>query len=207
MITIKVEGLEQTIRNLNLTAKEIVKVTRSTVDTTAIAVKNLALNTATAHYNIDKKRLQATPRGSPTIYVRRSTRVDLSAMVIFKGGSGTKAGDRPGLHHYADQSSLLASWYAQKYDRKKKYYPKVRVKKDSGWETIKGGFYQTMPNGGVGIFERIPNTKKIARRTGPGIKQIVENEEINAIVIGKSRELLQEKMREAVTKVIAKRKV
>ena len=197
MITVKVEGLEQFTQKLNLTARELIKVTRSTVDTTATAVKSLALNEAEKHYNIKKSRLQKTSRGQATIYVKRSTQTELSAIVTFKGGTGTKAGDRPGLHHYADKGSLK---------RGKGIYPKVRIKKDSGWKTIKGGFYQTMPNGGVGIFERIPDTKKIARRTGPGIKQIVENDEVNAIIIRQSRELLQEKMRVAVAKVIAKRR-
>lgn len=196
MLTIKVEGLEQFSRNLRLTAREIVKVTRSTVDTTANAVKTIALDTATAHYNIDKKRLQETSRGAKTIYVKRSTQSDLSATITFKGGTGTKSGDRPGLHHYADKKSLK---------RGKGIYPRVRIKKDSPQTEIKGGFYQTMPNGGVGIFERIPGTKKIARRTGPGLKQIVENEEITMIVMNKGREMLQEKMRQAVVKVIAKR--
>lgn len=198
MLTIKVEGLEQLTRNLRLTAREIIKVTRSTVDTTANAVKTIALDTATANYNIDKKRLQETSRGAKTIYVKRSTQSDLSATITFKGGIGTKSGDRPGLHHYAAKASLK---------RGKGIYPRVRIKKDSPQQEIKGGFYQTMPNGGVGIFERIPGTKKIARRTGPGIKQIVENEEINMIVMNKSREMLQEKMRMAVAKVIAKRQV
>lgn len=196
MLTIKVEGLEQLTRNLRLTAREIVKVARSTVDTTANAVKSIALDTATTHYNIDKKRLQETSRGNKTIYVQRSTQSELSATITFKGGTDTKSGDRPGLHHYASKDSLK---------RGKGIYPRVRVKKDSGWNTIKGGFYQTMPNGGVGIFERIPGTKKIARRTGPGIKQIVENEEVNAIVMRKGREMLQEKMRQAMAKVIGKR--
>ena len=196
MITVKVEGLEQLTQRLNLTARELVKITRSTVDTTATAVKSLALNEAAKHYNILKKRLQETSRGEPTIYVKRSTQTDLSSIVTFKGGTGTKAGDRPGLHHYADKDSLK---------RGKGIYPKVRIKKDSGWETIKGGFYQTMPNGGVGIFERIPDAKKIARRTGLGIKQIVENEEMNIIIKNKSRQILQEKMKAAVAKVIAKR--
>lgn len=214
MLTIKVEGLEQLTKNLQLTAREIVKVARSTVDTTANAVKNIALDTATINYNITKKRLQETSRGAKTIYVKRSTQSDLSATVTFKGGTGTKSGDRPGLHHYADKDSLK---------RGKGIYPRVRVKKDSGWKTIKGGFYQTMPNGGVGIFEKLqpivkhkktiqgkrgPRTvwiEKVVRRTGPGIKQIVEDKDVNAIVISKSREMLQVKMREAVAKVIAKR--
>ena len=196
MITIKVEGLEQLTQRLKLTQKELTKITRSAVDTTATAVKSLALSEADKQYNIQKSRLQKTSRGQATIYVRRSTQTDLSAMVTFKGGTGTKAGDRPGLHHYGNKSS---------FKRGKGIYPKVRIKKDSGWKTIRGGFYQTMPNGGVGIFERIPGTKKIARRTGPGIKQIVENKEINDIIIGKSRQILQKKLRQAVAKVIAKR--
>ena len=196
MITVKVEGLEQLTQRLNLTARELVKITRSTVDTTATAVKSLALDEAEKQYNISKARLKKTSRGQDTIYVKRSTQTNLLAIVTFKGGTGTKSGDRPGLHHYADKDSLK---------RGKGIYPKVRVKKDSGWKTIKGGFYQTMPNGGVGIFERIPGTRKIARRTGPGIKQIVENKEMDIIIKNKSRELLQEKMRAAVAKVIAKR--
>ena len=198
MITIKVEGLERLQQNLKLTVKELIKITRSTVDTTATAVKALALNEAETHYNISKKRLQETSRGQKTIYVKRSNQADLSAIVTFKGGTGTKAGDRPGLHHYADKASLK---------RGKGIYPKVRIKKDAGWKTIKGGFYQTMPNGGVGIFEQVPGSKgkKIVRRTGPGIKQIVENREMSAIIRDKSREILQGKMRQAVAKVIAKR--
>mgnify|MGYP001577116389 CR=1 FL=1 len=84
-------------------------------------------------------------------------------------------------------------------------YPKYRIKKDSGRGTVKGGFYQTMPNGGVGIFERIPGTRKIVRRTGPGIKQIVEDKDMNAIIIAKARLIMREKMQAAVAKVIAKR--
>lgn len=196
MVTIKVEGIEQLTRKLNLTTRELTKIIRSTVDTTATTVKALALNEAAKHYNIRKSRLQKTSRGESTIYVKRSTQTELSAIVTFKGGTGTKAGDRPGLHHYADKNSLK---------RGRGIYPKIRVKKDSGWNTIKGGFYQTMPNGGVGIFERIPGTKKIVRRTGPGIKQIVEDKDMNAIVIRGSRKILQEKMKAAVAKVIARR--
>ena len=194
MITVKVEGIKELAEKLKLTAREITKTIRSTVDTTATAVKSLALDEAEKQYNISKARLRKTSRGQDTIYVKRSTQTDLSAIVTFKGGTGTKAGDRPGLHHYADKGSLK---------RGKGIYPMVRIKKDSGWKTIKGGFFQTMPNGGVGIFERIPDTRKIARRTGPGIKQIVENEEMNTIIKNKSREILQEKMRIAVAKVIA----
>ena len=196
MITIKVEGIKELTDRLKLTARELTKITRSTVDTTATAVKTLALDEAEKQYNISKARLKKTSRGQDTIYVKRSTQTELSAIVTFKGGTGTKAGDRPGLHHYADKGSLK---------RGKGIYPKVRIKKDSGWKTITGGFYQTMPNGGVGIFERIPKTRKIARRTGPGMKQIIENEDMNAILKGKSKDILQEKMQRSVAKVIAKR--
>ena len=197
MIAIKIKGLDELAASMQLTAREIVRAARSTVDTTATAIKALALSEAEKHYTIKKSRLTKTSRGQETIYVKRSNQTELNAVVTFKGGASTKSGDRPGLQHYASKASLK---------RKKGSYPKYRIKKDSAQQEVIGGFYTVMPNGGEGIFERIPGTKKIARRTGPGIKQIVENEPVNSIILAKAQEILHIKMVQAVNKIVVKRK-
>ena len=44
MITVKIEGLDRLAESIKLTAREIVRAARSTVDTTATAIKALALS-------------------------------------------------------------------------------------------------------------------------------------------------------------------
>ena len=199
-ITIEVKGLKELMNKLQAFPKAMKKAERSAVDTTATAVKNLAINEATRLYNIkETKRLTKDSRGHDTIYVKRSTQTASIAVVTFKGGSNAKSGDRPGLQHFATNKPPAK--------RKKGWEPTYKIKRSGGSKSIPRGFYGEGKLKGQGIFQRkADGSNKIVRRTGIGMKQIAESKEVLLRIQNEGQALLKKKMGEAIKKQIEKMK-
>ena len=197
-IEIKINGLDKLVAKLKDFPVALKRAIRNATDTTATAVKNIAVKEAERTFNVAKARLTKTSKGSPTIYVKRTTQTEQHATVTFKGGAGAKAGDRPGLQHYATNKPPRK--------RTKGWKPSYRTRRAGMSEVVERGFYGEGKLKGQGIFERQVGSKKIVRRTGPGIKQIVERREVMSVVKREGEEVFKAKVVEAVGKQLKKLK-
>lgn len=194
---IKVEGIDDLLRELREFPKELGRACRNAENTTATAVNKEGFKIASEEYNINQARLKKDSRGRATSYVKRSSPGSPGAVVTFKGGDGPKAGDRPGLQHFkADKQ--------ERNKAQKGWKPSYQVKRDGAVKQVERGFYGEGKLKGQGIFQRRDDNRKIVRQTGPSIKQMVESSEVYDQLRGKAETLLMQKMQEAVDKQLAK---
>lgn len=198
MIEIKIEGLDKLLSKLDGDMKVIGRASRNAENTTATALRKAALQEATRVFNIKESRLKKDSRGRDTIYIRRSSPTKPGAVITFKGGDNPKAGDRPGLQHFK----------VDKQERNKKekgWSPTVQIRHKGAKEAVPDAFYGVGKLKGQGIFQRQPNSRKIVRRTGPSIKQMIEHADVFNHVKDKAESILRQKLIEAIGKQLAKK--
>lgn len=194
---IKIEGIDKLLQELHEFPRAMDRAARNAENTTATAIKKAGVELSSEVYNIQPSRLKKDSRGRPTIYVKRSSPSSPGAVVTFRGGDHPKAGDRPGLQHFKMD--------AQERNKKEKgWKPSIKIKRGGQVEKIDRGFYGQGKLKGQGIFQRSESNKKITRRTGPSIKQMVENSEVYSQLKERGETLLAQKMREAVDKQLKK---
>ena len=198
MLEIKIDKAQVERITQLLSPSELGRAIRNAINTTATTVKNTAVDRAEGIYNIARARLIKTPAGSPAIYVKRATQSEQQATITFKGGAGAKAGDRPGLQNYATNKPPRK--------RTKGWKPSYKIRRAGTSIVVERGFYGEGKLKGQGIFERREGSKEIVRRTGPGIKQIVERREVMDVVKREGKEIFKSKIVEAVRKQLEKRK-
>ncbi|CAG0980965.1 hypothetical protein ANRL2_02435 [Anaerolineae bacterium] len=195
---IKIEGMDDLLKELREFPKELARASRNAENTTATAVNGEGFRIASEEYNITQARLKKDSRGRATSYVKRSSPGSPGAVVTFKGGDGPKAGDRPGLQHFKTDRQ-------ERNKTQRGWKPSYQVKRDGSVKQVERGFYGEGKLKGQGIFQRRDDSsRKIVRQTGPSIKQMVESSEVYDQLRGRAETLLMQKMVEAVNKQLAK---
>ena len=196
MLIFKIEGLEELTKELQEFPKAIQRATRSAIDTTATAVKNLGIDESYRVYNVEMARLLKDSRGRVTSVVKRTTQTNPTAIVTFKGGDNPKAGDRPGLQHFATNkppSKRTSGWK-----------PIYAITRGGTPKTVKRGFFGEGKLKGQGIFQRQEGTKKIVRQTGSSLKQMVMSSAVYPRIEKEGMSILAQKLIEAVDKQLKK---
>src|SRR3989304_9940173 len=194
---IKIIGLDALIKDLKDFPKAIERAARNAENTTATAVNKEGIKIAPEVYNLTQPRLKKDARGRATSYIKRSSPSSPGAVVTFKGGDNPKAGDRPGLQHFKTD--------AQERNKKQKgWKPSYKIKRGGQVKQVERGFYGIGRLKGQGLFQRRETGRKIVRRTGPSLKQMVENVDVYGQVESGAHTLLHQKMLEAVEKQLNK---
>lgn len=135
-------------------------------NTTATALRKESYTIVSSTYNIKEARLKKDSRGRKTTFVKRSKGTDRGSTITYKGGLTAKYGDRIGAHHFKSDKST-------KNKKAKGWMPSIRIKRGGASEQIERGFYGVGSLKGSGIFQRNEHNRKITRRTGPSIKQMM----------------------------------
>lgn len=198
MVKIEIKGIDQLIAKLNGDVKAIGRAIRNAENTTATALRKVALKETTRVFNIKESRLKKDSRGRDTIFIRRSSPTNPGATITFRGGDSPKSGDRPGLQHFKTDKQ-------ERNKKEKGWTPTVQIRRGGSVESVSDAFYGVGKLKGQGIFQRQPNIRKIVRRTGPSIKQMVEHAEVLPSVKAQGVSIFRQKLIEAIGKQLAKK--
>lgn len=171
---INVTGEKKILAKLKGMPKAVDRAKKNAENTTATEIRKKSLVIVSRVYNIKSSRIKKDSRGRKTTYVQKVKQSGRGARIEYKGGSSTKAGDRPGLHHFRVGAS-------QKNKKAAGSNPKIKIKKSSNTEVIDRGFYGEGKLKGTGIWQREEGGRSIHRRTGPSMKQMITDR----AVIGK----------------------
>ena len=197
---IEIKGMEALKAKLHAFPKELARAERNAVNTTATAVKNLGIDEAFKSYHVDKKsRLKKDSRGRDVSFIKRAREGEITARVIFRGGDNPKAGDRIGIQHFKVDKQA-------RNKKEKGWRPSIKVLHSGAAEKIEHGFYGVGKLKGQGIFQRQGGGRKLVRRTGPSLKQMVERAGVYSAVEQKGHDILKQALTVAINKQIAKRK-
>ena len=198
MIEIRIEGVDKLLAKLNDDVKAIARAMRNAENTTATALRKAALQSVVRIFNIKEARLKKDSRGRDTIFIRRSSPTNPGATITFRGGDSPKSGDRPGLQHFKTDKQ-------ERNKKQKGWTPTVQIRRGGSPESIANAFYGVGKLKGQGIFQRQEGLRKIVRRTGPSIKQMVEHSEVLPSVKAQGESIFRQKLIEAIGKQLAKK--
>jgi hypothetical protein len=156
---IKIEGLKEFAEVLD--SKKAGRASVNALNQTATEYRKVTVNEAANIYNIPKNRIKKDSSGKDTTYIEKARKDKEFVAIEYKG-------KRPGLQNFSSNKKMV--------NRKKP--PKVKIKKGGQPEVIEKGFFATA-NKGRGLFERAGDSSyPIARRTGPSMKQMYEDDSI-----------------------------
>jgi hypothetical protein len=160
--SIEIEGLKEFSELLD--SKNAGKAIVNALNQTATEYRKTTINEAGIVFNLPKKRIKKDSSGKDTTYIEKARSGTEKVAIEYKD-------KRPGLQHFSSNKQMI----------NKKKPPKVKIKKGGAVKTIERGFFATA-RGGRGLFERAGNENyPIARRTGPSIKQMYEDDSIKGI--------------------------
>ena len=169
-----------------LDVKKVARASRNAINTTATATRKLSLVEGEKEYNIKQARLKKDSQGKPTTFIIRASRTRDHATITYKAVK--RDSDRPGLQHYRVDRG-------QTNKKKPGSNPRVRIRRSGGTEIVPRAFYGVGKLKGQGIFQRKLTGKKIVRRSGPSIRNIIEDTKVSAVVSRKSIILLRDNFR------------
>ena len=159
MIDIKIKGLRKFAKLLD--PKKVGRATVNALNQTATEYRKITVNEAAKIFNLKKGRIKKDSTGKDTTFIEKARQGKEKAVIEYKG-------KRPGLQHFSSNKQMV----------NKKKPPKVKIKKGGAFETIERGFFVTA-KGSRGLFERAGDKSyPIARRTGPSMKQMYEDDAV-----------------------------
>ena len=160
MVKIEIKGVDKLVKLFD--PKKVSRATVNALNQTATEYRKGTVNEAARIYNIQKGRLKKDSTGKDTTFIKRARKNDEQAIVGYRG-------KRPGLQHFSPNKAMV--------NRRKP--PKVKIKRGGGFDTIERGFFADA-KGARGLFERAGDKNyPIARRDGPSIKQMYEDDRIS----------------------------
>lgn len=173
--TIEIFGLEELHRDF-LDPKKYMRAMVNALNVTATAYRKESLKRANQVFTIKSQRIKRDRNGPTTFILRARAPHRDNAVVGFHGR-------RPGLHHYATRKENPKSYKNPGRKGSTNYrfkHPKFKIKKRDRAEDLVRGFFQTMPRGGFGLWQRKgKKSRPFARRTGPSIIQMYMDDEIH----------------------------
>ncbi|MCK5609795.1 phage tail protein [Candidatus Pacearchaeota archaeon] len=162
MLDIKIKGLRKFAKLLD--PKKVGRATVNALNQTATEYRKLTVNEAAKIFNISKGRIRKDSSGKETTFIGKARKGREAAFIEYKG-------KRPGLQHFSSNKAMV----------NKRKPPKVKIKKGGAAKTIERGFFATA-KGSRGLFEREGDKRyPIARRTGPSMKQMYEDDKVKGI--------------------------
>ena len=151
----KIIGLKEFVKQLD--PKKAGRANINALNQTATEYRKTTVNEAANIYNIKKGRIKKDSRERETTFIERARAGNEKAVIEYKGG-------RPGLQHFSPNKQM----------KNRKKPPQVKIKKGGSLETVDRGFFAKKSLWQRGGDERYP----IARRTGPSMKQMYEDDSI-----------------------------
>ena len=185
VVKIDIKGLKK-VRSL-IDPRKIKRATKNAVNVTATATRKLSFAEGEKAFNIKQPRLKKDSRGRPTTVILRATQTRDNATIVYKAIK--RDSDRPGLQHYRVDRGM-------RNKKKPGSNPRTRIRRSGGVEKVPRGFYGVGTLKGQGIFQRKLGTKDIVRRSGPSIRNIIEDRTVKGIVSRKSLIFLRENTRD-----------
>jgi len=182
MADIKIKGLRKFAKLLD--PKKVERATVNALNQTATEYRKITVNEAAKIFNIPKSRIKKDSRGKDTTFIEKARKGKEKVVIEYRG-------NRPGLHHFSPNKQMI----------NKKKPPKIRIKKSGKVETIERGFFATA-NESRGLFEREGKKRyPISRRTGPSMKQMYEDDDIEGKFEKKTTSLFKDKFDVAFDKL------
>jgi hypothetical protein len=159
MLNIKIKGLRKFAKLLD--PKKVGRATVNALNQTATEYRKITVNEAAKIFNIPKGRMTKDASGKKTTFIEKARQGKEKAVIEYKG-------KRPGLQHFSSNKAMV----------NKKKPPKVKIKKGGPVEVIEKGFFADA-RGSRSLFERAGSKNyPIARRTGPSMKQMYEDDAV-----------------------------
>jgi hypothetical protein len=175
MAKVKIKGIEEFAKVLE--SKDIGKATVNALNQTATEYRKETVNESAKIFNLSKTRIKKDSSGKDTTYIAKARTGQESATIEYKT-------ERPGLQHFSSNKAMV----------NKKNSPKVKIKKGGSAETIERGFFATA-KGARGLFQREgKKSYPISRRTGPSMKQMYEDKDIQGKFENKVFGLFRDKL-------------
>jgi hypothetical protein len=182
MLDIKIKGLRKFAKLLD--PKKVGRATVNALNQTATEYRKITVNEVAKIFNLKKGRIKKDSSGKDTTFVGKARKGKEAAFIEYKG-------KRPGLQHFSSNKAMI----------NKKKSPKVKIKKGGAAETIERGFFATA-RGGRGLFQRAGDKSyPIARRTGPSMKQMYEDDAVKGKFERKVTGLFKDKFDAAFDKL------
>jgi hypothetical protein len=196
---ITVKGLEELTREFRLLPQEIARATRNAVNTTATEIRKVSIDEAFKTYHIkNRSRLNKDSTGRNISYILRARMGESSASIRYIGGTSKRDSDRLGLQNFKTDKQ-------ERNIRRTGWQPSFKIRRNESTKKLERGFYGVGKLKGQGLFQRKLNGRKLTRRTGPGLKLMVESQHILPSVVLQGQSILTRHIISAVEMQIKKR--